>query len=787
MARIVSKKTIAPDTISLEILSPKIARKRKAGQFVILRAREQAERIPLTIAASDPQRGTIRVIFQMVGHSTLELGQLPEGGEVYDVAGPLGLPTHIEKVGTVAAVGGGIGVAVALPIARAMREAGNRVIGVIGARTKDLLILEEEMRQACDELHIATDDGSYGRKGFVTDVLAEALGNGGRIEQVLAIGPVPMMRAVCNLTREHGVRTLVSLNPIMIDGTGMCGGCRVTVGGETKFACVDGPEFDGHQVDWATLSNRQRMYLDQEKRSRELFAQIHPTPDDPCRLEALIESATLDKPAEQPVPERQPTSNAKPWELPRQPMPEQPPAERIRNFREVPHGYTPLQAVAEARRCMQCRKAACSVGRLNRETGAVEGGCPVEIDIPAFISLIAKGDFMGAARKIKEKNLLPAICGRVCPQEEQCELFCTVGVKGEPIAIGRLERFAADWERGSGQVELPAVAAPTGHRVAVVGSGPAGLTVAGDLIRLGHAVTVFEALHRGGGVLVYGIPEFRLPKEIVRREIQFLERLGVKFEYNSIIGKLDTIDELLSEGGYDAVFVGSGAGAPMFLGIDGENLNGVYSANEYLTRSNLMKAFDGDYDTPVARSRQVAVVGGGNVAMDAARTALRLGAEKVSIVYRRSRTEMPARNEEIHHAEQEGIEFRLLCNPVRVLDDGKGWVSGLECLRMELGEPDESGRRRPVPVEGSEFVVPADTLVVAIGNVPNPLIPQSTPDLKLGRRGTVSADPATGATSKTGVFAGGDIVTGAATVILAMGAGRKAAQAIHKYLAEKKN
>ncbi len=786
MARIISKKIIAPNTVSLEILSPKIARKRKAGQFVILRAREQAERIPLTIAASDPERGTIRVIFQMVGHSTLELGQLPEGGEVWDVAGPLGLPTHIEQVGTVAAVGGGIGVAVALPIARAMREAGNRVIGVIGARTKELLILEDEMRQVCDELHISTDDGSYGRHGFVTQTLAEVL-SADNIGQVLAIGPAPMMRAVCNLTRERGVRTLVSLNPIMIDGTGMCGGCRVSVGGETRFACVDGPEFDGHQVDWDTLVNRQRMYHDQEKDSRERFAECHPTPEEPCRLEARIESMPADQPDEPSIPGPSPATSAKPWELPRQPMPEQPPAERISNFREVPHGYTPLQAVAEARRCMQCRKASCSVGRLNRETGAVEGGCPVEVDIPAFIGLIAQGDYLGAARKIKEKNLLPAICGRVCPQEEQCELFCTVGVKGEPIAIGRLERFAADWERNSGQVELPPVASPTGHRVAVVGSGPAGLTVAGDLVRLGHAVTVFEALHRGGGVLVYGIPEFRLPKEIVRQEIQFLERLGVRFEYNSIVGKLDTIDELLGEGGYDAVFVGSGAGAPMFLGIPGENLNGVYSANEYLTRSNLMKAFDSVYDTPIARSRRVVVVGGGNVAMDAARTALRLGAEKVSIVYRRSRKEMPARIEEIHHAEQEGIEFSLLCNPTQVLDDGKGWVSGLECLRMELGEPDESGRRRPVAVAGSEFVVQADTVVVAIGNVPNPLIPQSTPDLKLGRRGTVSADPATGATSKIGVFAGGDIVTGAATVILAMGAGRKAAQAIHRYLTEMKN
>ncbi|MBN2288504.1 MAG: NADPH-dependent glutamate synthase, partial [Candidatus Glassbacteria bacterium] len=465
-----------------------------------------------------------------------------------------------------------------------------------------------------------------------------------------------------------------------------------------------------------------------------------------------------------------------------QPMPEQAPEERVKNFREVPYGYTPLQAVAEARRCMQCKKPTCITGRVNKQTGEMEVGCPVEIDIPGFIRLIAEGDFLGAARKVHEKNLLPAICGRVCPQEEQCEKFCTVGVKGEPIAIGRLERFVADYERESGEVEIPEKAPPTGKKVAVIGSGPAGLTVAGDLIRMGHQVAVFEALHKGGGVLVYGIPEFRLPKEIVRQEIEFLEKMGVEFEYNAIIGKRETIDDLLNSDGYQAVFVGSGAGAPLFLGIPGENLNGVFSANEYLTRSNLMKAFDPDYDTPIIKSRNVAVIGGGNVAMDSARTALRLGAENVHIVYRRSRKEMPARIEEIHHAEEEGVQLKLLTNPVRILDDGKGWVRGMECLSMKLGEPDDSGRRRPVPIEGSEFVIEVDTVIVAIGNAPNPLIPSSAPDLATSRWGTINADPETGATTKAGVFAGGDIVTGAATVILAMGAGRKAARAIDEYL-----
>jgi len=782
MARILSKRLIAPNTISMELSAPKIAEKRKAGQFVILRAREQAERIPLTIAMSDRQRGSITVIFQTVGHSTLELGQLPEGGEVVDLVGPLGKPTHIENLGRVVSVGGGIGTAVALPIARAMKEAGNSVIGIVGARTRDLLILEEEMKAVCEELVVSTDDGTYGIHGFVTHLLDTVIKRGEKIDLVLAIGPVPMMRAVCELTRPQGIKTVVSLNPIMIDGTGMCGGCRVEVAGETRFACVDGPEFDGHEVNWDLLVSRQRTYLDQEKRSSELFPEMHPETGEPCKLESLEEAAASEPQELILEPAAVAAQDKKPWDIPRQPMPEQEPKLRVKNFQEVPFGYTAAQAVAEARRCMQCKKPACVSGRVDRETGEVILGCPVEIDIPGFIQLVAEGDFLGAARKVKEKNLLPAICGRVCPQEEQCEMFCTIGIKGEPIAIGRLERFVADYERNSGKIELPENAPPRGKKVAVIGSGPAGLTVAGDLIKLGYEVTVFEALHRGGGVLVYGIPEFRLPKEIVRQEIEYLEKMGVRFEYNAIIGKLETIDELMEKEGFDAVFVGTGAGAPSFLGIPGENLKGVFSANEYLTRSNLMKAYDKNYDTPIVKSRNVAVVGGGNVAMDAARTALRLGAENVNIVYRRSRKEMPARIEEIHHAEEEGVQFRLLTNPVRILEDENGWVRGMQCLRMELGEPDDSGRRRPIPVEGSDFKIEVDTVIIAIGNAPNPLIPQSAPDLETGRWGTVNADPETGATSKPGVFAGGDIVTGAATVILAMGAGRKAARAMHEYL-----
>ena len=456
-------------------------------------------------------------------------------------------------------------------------------------------------------------------------------------------------------------------------------------------------------------------------------------------------------------------------QVPRQAMPEQEPEVRVHNFDEVPYGYTPELAVAEAMRCIRCKKPRCV------------DGCPVNIDIRGFIELVQQGKFLEAARKIKEQNALPAICGRVCPQEDQCEKLCVLGAKWQPVAIGRLERFVADYERAQGEVQIPAVAPPTGRKVAVIGAGPAGLTVAGDLVKLGHKVTIFEALHKPGGVLMYGIPEFRMPKEIVEAEVHYVTQMGVELVTDFVVGKVRTVEELLEQG-YDAVFIGTGAGLPMFLGVPGENLVGVYSANEYLTRSNLMKAYlFPEYDTPTIRRERVAVVGGGNVAMDAARTARRLGAE-VTIVYRRSRHEMPARIEEIEHAEQEGIRFELLTNPTRILGNGDRQVVGMECLRMELGEPDESGRRRPVPIAGSEFVIDVDAVVIAIGNRPNPLVPQTTGDLKVSKWGTIVADEQTMQTSKRGVFAGGDIVTGAATVILAMGQGKIAARAIHAYL-----
>jgi glutamate synthase (NADPH/NADH) small chain len=738
---IVFKELIAPSITLFKVYTPVVAGAVKAGQFVVVRTDDYAERVPLTVVDKDKEVETITLIVQVVGTATRKMDSLEIGDTFLDVVGPLGVPTDIAKVGTVVCIGGGVGVAPVYPITRAFKEAGNRIISIIGARSKEMLILEEEMRAASDEFYIATDDGSEGHHGFVTDVLKKLLADGRTIDEVVAIGPGIMMKAVADITREPGIKTIVSLNSLMVDGTGMCGGCRITVGGKTKFVCVDGPEFDGHQVDFDELMQRSEMYAREEHRAMW---------DYECRLQKAAENLKR--------------ANK------REPMPKQDPKMRIQNFDEVALGYTREQAMREASRCLQCKKAFC-----------VEG-CPVDIDIPAFIAKIKEGDFMGAIHKIKEKNSLPAVCGRVCPQEEQCEEKCILGRKKDPVAIGRLERFVADYEFDKGEVRVPKLPEPTGKKVAVIGAGPAGLTVAGELCKMGHGVTVFEALHAPGGVLVYGIPEFRLPKWIVQRESDYIRKLGADIKVSYIVGKAKTVDQILHDG-YDAVFIGTGAGLPYFLNIPGENLNGVYSANEFLTRVNLMKAYlFPEYNTPVRLGRRIAVIGGGNVAMDSARTSLRLGAEKVFLVYRRSREEMPAREEEIENAFEEGIEPHLLTNPVRILGDERGWVTGLECVRMELTEPDDSGRRRPVAIPESEHVIDVDMVVVAIGQGPNPLLTSTTPDLELTKWGNIVADEETGRTSKKGVFAGGDIVTGAATVILAMGAGKKAARSIDQYL-----
>jgi glutamate synthase (NADPH/NADH) small chain len=738
---IVEKRDLAPSLTLFKLYVPDIAKKVKAGQFVVLRVDDYAERIPLTVAEYNREAGLITVIFQAVGSSTQKMAKFEKGQALLDVVGPLGKPSHIEKFGTVVCVGGGVGVAPVLPIAKALFEAGNKVISIIGARTKEMLILEDEMKAVSTELFVTTDDGSYGHHGFVTDVLKQIIAKGEKIEEVVGIGPVIMMKAVCDVTKPHSIRTIVSLNTIMVDGTGMCGCCRATIGGETKFVCVDGPEFDGHQVEFKELIARQKMYNREERRAMW---------DHQCKLEFQAKQLKKTKRRER--------------------MPEQDPKKRIQNFNEVALGYTRENAIREASRCLQCKNMPC-----------VEG-CPVNITIPAFIKKVKEGDFMGAIHVIKETNALPAVCGRVCPQESQCESKCVLGKKGEPIAIGRLERFCADYEAQQGDIRVPEITKPTGKKVAVVGAGPAGLTVAGELSKKGHEVTVYEALHKAGGVLVYGIPEFRLPKAIVQREVDYVGKLGAKIKVDVIVGQAVTVDELFAQG-FDAIFVGTGAGLPYFLNIPGENLNGVYSANEFLTRANLMKAYlFPEYDTPVRVGSKVAVIGGGNVAMDSARVAKRLGADHVYLVYRRSRAEMPARAEEAHHAEEEGIDFRLLTNPIKVVGDENGWVTGLEVVKQQLGEPDASGRRRPMDIPGSNYIIDVDVVIVAIGQGPNPILTQSGAGLELRKSGNIVADTETGKTSRKGVFAGGDIVTGAATVILAMGAGRKAAAAMDEYL-----
>ncbi len=763
---IIEKKKIAEAIYSIKVLAPKIAAKRKAGQFIVLIVDEKGERIPLTIAGSDKDAGTIDIVFQAVGHTTQHLASLKvgRGDSIKDILGPLGHPTYIKNFGTAVCIGGGLGIALAMPITEALHEAGNNVISIISARNESLLLMEDRLRKISNELLIATDDGSKGFHGFPTQILQEMIGNKRKIDIVFAVGPVPLMGAVCKLTQPYNIKTIVSLNPIMVDATGMCGACRVTVGGKTKFACVDGPEFDGHQVDFDTLTKRLRIYADGETEDSQKDAQAEAYQMDEEKTETF-------KKVEEELSSQQTVlkEGEKKPKVPRQSMPEQKPETRAKNFKEVPYGFNIELAQKEASRCIQCKKPLCFEG------------CPVNIDIPAFIKLIGECDFIGAARKIKETNGLPAVCGRVCPQEDQCEKVCVIGKKGDPVSIGSLERFVADYEREHGDEFIPEIPEKTGRKIAVVGSGPAGLTVAGDLAKKGHDVTIFETLHKAGGVLVYGIPEFRLPKAIVESEINYLKKLGVKIELSFVIGMSETVDELFDEG-FDAVFLGTGAGLPMFMQIPGENLNGVYSANEYLTRVNLMKAYDPEYDTPILRKKKVAVLGAGNVALDSARTALRLGGENVYIVYRRSRTEMPARIEEVHHGQQEGLEFKFLMNPIRIIGDDKGWVKGLECIKMKLGEPDESGRRRPIPIEGTEIVLDVECVIVAIGNGPNPLITAVTPDINTNRRGNIVADEETGVTSKKGVFAGGDIVTGAATVILAMGAGKKAAVAIDNYV-----
>lgn len=800
MYKIIRKTQLSEKVFKLEVEAPLIARARKAGHFVMVRIGEKGERVPYTIAESDEKKGTITLVVQQVGVSSARLVHLEVGDEITDLVGPLGKATHIENFGTVVCAGGGVGIAPMLPIIQALKKAGNRVISVLAGRTKELIILVDEVKAYSDEVILMTDDGSSGNKGLVTQGM-EKVFKRENVNQAFTIGPAIMMKFCCLLTKQYNIPTEVSLNTIMVDGTGMCGACRITVGGKTKFVCVDGPEFDGHQVDFDSMIKRMGAFKEAEKRDYDRYNVIQneidssnaQKKDDEMASAVTAKSAkgesrllddsfnphTADQFAAEDL-----TNRGTDWRLilrkskkakermatPRIPMPELDGEYRSHSLREeVNLGLSAKEAVVEASRCIDCANPTCV------------SGCPVNIDIPAFIKNIERGEFLAAANVLKMTSALPAVCGRVCPQEKQCESRC-IHLKnhGSAVAIGNLERFAADYERESGKMSTPKIAAPNGKKIAVVGSGPAGLSFAGDMAKYGYDVTTFEALHEIGGVLKYGIPEYRLPNKVVDVEIDNLKNMGVKFIKDCIIGKTITVEQLKEEG-YAGIFVGSGAGLPNFMDIPGENLINVMSSNEYLTRVNLMDASSEDSDTTVPFGKNVAVIGGGNTAMDSVRTARRLGADHAMIVYRRSEEEMPARIEEVKHAKEEGIEFLNLNNPIEYIGDEKGILKQMRVQRMELGEPDDSGRRRPIPIEGAIDTIDVDLVIVSIGVSPNPIVPSSIKGIEMGRRGTITVDDNMESSIPT-IYAGGDIVRGGATVILAMGDGRQAAQSMHKKL-----
>ena len=764
MNKIISKRQFSEKVFCFDIEAPLIAQSRRAGNFVIVRVDKNSERMPLTIADADKVRGTIKLVVQKVGLSSTKLCNLNEGDDVADVVGPLGNPTHIENFGTVICAGGGVGVAPMLPIIRALKEAGNRVLSVLAGRNKELIILEDEVRASSDQTIIMTDDGSYGEKGVVT-VGIEKLIQQEHIDKAFAIGPPIMMKFCCLLTQKYNIPTDVSLNTIMVDGTGMCGACRLTIGGKTKFVCIDGPEFDGALVDWDEMFKRMGTFKAVEKEEMEHYQDHLCTPEtDPSAQSA----SPIPLPKHTPLPQQEPLKAKDRVKIPRVRMPELDPAYRATTrLEEVNQGLTAEMAMREAQRCLDCKHPSC-----------VEG-CPVNINIPGFIKQIEKGEFIEAARILKQTSALPAVCGRVCPQEKQCESRCIHHkMKSEPVAIGYLERFAADYERESGQTVLPEMAASNGIKVAVVGSGPSGLSFAGDMAKNGFDVYVFEALHEIGGVLKYGIPEFRLPNRIVEAEIDNLRKMGVHFQTDVIIGKTISIAELKAKG-FQGIFVGSGAGLPNFMDIPGENALNIMSSNEYLTRVNLMDAANPHTDTPINLGKKVLVVGGGNTAMDSCRTAKRLGAD-VTLVYRRSEAEMPARIEEVKHAKEEGIQFLTLHNPKEYLTDDNGAVKAAILDVMQLGEPDQSGRRRP-ETTGQTITIVCDQVIVAVGVSPNPLVPQSIEGLALGRKNTIAVNEQM-QSNLPKIYAGGDIVRGGATVILAMGDGRRAAENMAKQL-----
>ena len=764
MNTIVSKRFFSENVAEIVVEAPLIARSRRAGHFVIVRVDKNGERMPLTIADANVEKGTITLVVQRIGVSSSKLCALEPGDQVADLVGPLGKATDIKNFGTVVCACGGVGAAPMLPIAKALKASGNRVVTVLAARTAELIILKEQLEAVSDEVIVMTDDGSMGQKGLVTMGVEQVI-NREKVDKCVTIGPAIMMKFVALTTKKYNIPTEASLNTIMVDGTGMCGACRVTVNGKTKFVCVDGPEFDAHAVDFDEMLSRLRQYKNEEVESMSLGGQEFSSLG--VTSELVLNSKASEQSSSPTVPPFAGTAKDR-VAIPRVKMNELKPEERIQSlYAEVNQGLTFEQAVTEAHRCLNCKKPTC-----------VEG-CPVNINIPGFIKQLEIGNILGAAQIISESSTLPAVCGRVCPQEKQCEAQCIHLKMGkEAVAIGYLERFVADH---GGQLGNEAKGEEAnGKKVAVVGSGPAGLAFAGDMAKYGYDVTVFEALHEIGGVLKYGIPEFRLPNRIVDREIEGLRALGVTFQTDVIVGKTLSIDDLQAEG-YQAVFVGSGAGLPRFMGIPGENLNGVMSCNEYLTRVNLMNAASKTSDTPVLKAKNVAVIGGGNTAMDAVRTAKRLGAERAMVIYRRSEEEMPARIEEVRHAKEEGVEFMTLHNPIEYHADENGRVKEAVLQVMELGVPDESGRRSPVAVEGKTVTISVDEVIVSVGVSPNPLIPASVAGLEVSKRGTIVVNEHM-QSSIPMLFAGGDIVRGGATVILAMADGRNAAKAMHEYL-----